>query len=774
MVLAGAPAAAGVLESQLPPAAAIQVDFARDIQPIFQTSCVRCHGPEKPKSGFRLDNAAGARKGGENGVDIVAGHSSGSRLIHYVARLVPDLEMPPEGRGVPLTLEQVGMLRAWIDQGAVWTTNAPTNSLVVSFAPTAGWTTVRGDRRKFREQDWRPDGVDGGLGRFEFFDQMDADTRLSATGHALLDDYQLTLGVDRNDVGFVHFGWEQYRKYYDDHGGYAPAAGTGLPQRLGTDLNLDMGKAWIDFGLTPPNWPRMVFGYEYDYKRGQEATTSWGSDGVAGNALNLAPASKRLDEGAHVIKFNLDTEVRGVAVEDRFRGEFYRLNTSYTNVAARGSSSQHAGDEDQYFQGANSLRLEKQIKPWLFGSAGYFYSQLNATDSFTDATVNSATLFLASVPRLVLDRESQVFNLNGRIGPFDGLTLSAGAQAQWTDQHAAGSGSLNGIAYLRPPTSNLVINPATLALDYDQRTFSETIGLRYNRIPFTSLFADARLQQEDIEQSESDIQPGTSFLDDPSFTRRLTDLRAGFSTSPWQSVSFTAHYRRYEDDSRYQTNQVNQPVGGYPGLMSGRDLITDEFEAKLVSRLSARLKATLSYQFLTTDFRQDNRPAFDAASSTLYSPGGTLLAGRSDSHLVSLGTTFTPWRRLTLSGTCSYQRTRATTASDGFLPPYAGSIYGALATSTYVFNETTDLMLNYSFSLADYTQESSAPNPESPPPLGIRYQQHALQAILSRRVGQSFTTRLQYGFYYYDEPTLAGASNYRAQTILASLTYRFR
>jgi hypothetical protein len=767
--------AAEIPESQLPPPAAVQVDFARDIKPILQASCLRCHGPERPKNGFRLDNRAGALKGGENGVDIVVGNSARSPLIHNVARLVPDLEMPPEGKGDPLTRAQIGLLRAWIDQGAVWETTAPTNSLDFTLAPAFGWTSVSGDNQKFREHYWRPDGADGGLERFEFFQQTDADTKVSAAGHSLLDDYKFILGADRNDLGFIHSGWEQYRKYYDGTGGTFPSGGIPVPQRLGTDLHLDIGRAWIDFGLTPPRWPRMVLGYEYDYKRGQEATTSWGSDGAGGgNARNIAPASKYLDEGTHIIKFDLDAEVQGVAIEDRFRGEFYRLDTHYTNVAARSAMSQNASEGDRYFQGANSLRLEKRFKTWLFGSGGYFYSKLNATDSFTDATGNNSGLFLASVPSIILERESHIFNLTGLLGPFDGLTISSGVQAQWTRQEAAGSGKLNGIAYAQPPTSNLIINPAALASDYEQETFSETLGLRYAKIPFTSLFADARLQQESIDQTESDVQPGASFLEEPSFTRRLAEVRAGFSTSPWQSASFTAHYRRYEDDSRYQTNQAPQPMGGYPGFISSRDLVTDELEAKLVLRPSTWLKTTLSYQFLSTDYDQDTRPAFNPVSSTTYSPGGSLLAGTWGSHILSLGATFTPLRRLSLSSTFSYQRTRTTTASGGLIPPYQGGVYSALANGTYIFNPATDLTLNYSFSLGDYAHNDSVSNPDSPPPLGIRYQQHAVQAVLSRRVSKNFTARLQYAFYFYDEPTAGGATDYKAHTIFATLTYRWR
>ena len=86
--------------SALPAAAKATVDFDRDVKPIFESVCFRCHGPEKPKSRFRLDNRESALKGGENNKDdIVPGDSAKSKLIHYVARVVEDMEMPPPGKG---------------------------------------------------------------------------------------------------------------------------------------------------------------------------------------------------------------------------------------------------------------------------------------------------------------------------------------------------------------------------------------------------------------------------------------------------------------------------------------------------------------------------------------------------------------------------------------------------------------------------------------------------------------------------------------------------
>src|SRR5687767_9359896 len=82
--------------TRLPPAASITVDFNKHIRPLFEATCFQCHGPEKPKSKFRLDQEEEALKGGRHGIDIIPGDSARSPLIHYVARLVEDLEMPPE------------------------------------------------------------------------------------------------------------------------------------------------------------------------------------------------------------------------------------------------------------------------------------------------------------------------------------------------------------------------------------------------------------------------------------------------------------------------------------------------------------------------------------------------------------------------------------------------------------------------------------------------------------------------------------------------------
>jgi mono/diheme cytochrome c family protein len=111
-----APAAVDV--SKLPPAAARPVDFSKDIQPLLAKHCFACHGPEKQKADLRWDDKASAFRAGDHGPHLVPGKSAESRVIHLVAGLEPDSIMPPKGE--PLSADEVGLLRAWIDQGANW------------------------------------------------------------------------------------------------------------------------------------------------------------------------------------------------------------------------------------------------------------------------------------------------------------------------------------------------------------------------------------------------------------------------------------------------------------------------------------------------------------------------------------------------------------------------------------------------------------------------------------------------------------------------------
>ena len=99
------------------------VTYDTDIKPIFQANCVKCHssqGPKKPKGGLSLDTRAGVMKGGRDGAVVNVGDSAHSDLVLAVAHIGDDSDnfMPKGKNAKMLTPEQIGLIRAWIDQGA--------------------------------------------------------------------------------------------------------------------------------------------------------------------------------------------------------------------------------------------------------------------------------------------------------------------------------------------------------------------------------------------------------------------------------------------------------------------------------------------------------------------------------------------------------------------------------------------------------------------------------------------------------------------------------
>jgi len=96
-----------------------KVDFARQIRPILEQNCVKCHGPEKQKAKLRLDSKEAAMKGGKDGVIIVAGKADKSEMYRRITLPKGDDDIMPN-EGDPLTKEQTDLIREWINQGAEW------------------------------------------------------------------------------------------------------------------------------------------------------------------------------------------------------------------------------------------------------------------------------------------------------------------------------------------------------------------------------------------------------------------------------------------------------------------------------------------------------------------------------------------------------------------------------------------------------------------------------------------------------------------------------
>jgi hypothetical protein len=102
-----------------PPSTKTGVTFDTDIKPIFTTACGKCHGDTKPRGGITLTTLEGTLKGGTDGKILTVGDSSKGSLVMAVAHIGDPADFMPKGKGSQkLTDDQIGLIRAWIDQGA--------------------------------------------------------------------------------------------------------------------------------------------------------------------------------------------------------------------------------------------------------------------------------------------------------------------------------------------------------------------------------------------------------------------------------------------------------------------------------------------------------------------------------------------------------------------------------------------------------------------------------------------------------------------------------
>ncbi len=103
---------------EVPPAATRQVSYEKDVKPILMENCTRCHGSKKHKSDLRLDTVDNILLGSEDGPVVKPGKGAQSTLIRSIAGIgvEADKVMPPKDD--MLTKDEIGILRAWIDQGA--------------------------------------------------------------------------------------------------------------------------------------------------------------------------------------------------------------------------------------------------------------------------------------------------------------------------------------------------------------------------------------------------------------------------------------------------------------------------------------------------------------------------------------------------------------------------------------------------------------------------------------------------------------------------------
>lgn len=111
-----APAILVAEETKPVAAASADIDYARDVQPIFTKYCTACHHADESEGKLALDSYAALIAGGKSGASITAGRADTSRLMMLV-RGTQKPVMPPRDNDAP-TAAEVAIIEQWIAAGA--------------------------------------------------------------------------------------------------------------------------------------------------------------------------------------------------------------------------------------------------------------------------------------------------------------------------------------------------------------------------------------------------------------------------------------------------------------------------------------------------------------------------------------------------------------------------------------------------------------------------------------------------------------------------------
>ena len=638
-------------------------------------------------------------------------------------------------------------------------TNSP---LQVTATPEATYATVSGNKQKFREDVRIREGWTGGMEDATLHYDINKDTTLDGEGRFILDDhdYKLQLQLTKKDLGFVRGGFTQYRDYFNDQGGFFRPF-TPSSFKLNRDLGVDVGSIFFEAGLTLPNLPKLIVGYEHQYRVGDKSLLEWGSVTQGADTRKIFPSSKDIHEYTDIVKLSAEYDIKKVHLLDDFRYEHFsddntRTDTSVLNTTPNQTVTVH----EQYSHDAfyNTFHMDSHVNDKVYWSLGYLFSTLSGDGNMQVATVPTVGPFDNNwiAPVIDVDLDSHVVNLNTMFGPFKSLSLYAGLQAEKTETHGFTSALLTQGS--SPTTTNLIHSAN------DTKSLSETLGMRYTKIPYTTLYAEGQWTEQQIDLNEQETQDGSSSLAlDTDSTVFRQDYRVGFNSAPIPRVTLAGRYRRYIAHNAY--DHETDTVAGYPGFITAQDFTTDEAMGKLTLRPCSRFSVAFTYQLVATDIRTASE------AIPVIAPGGSLQSGNYDANIYSVSATVTPMSRWYLTGYFSLQDTRTVAFAnhDPSVLAYRGNVYTIMGTTGYALDRQTDLTLEYSYSRSDnFTDNSSAGLP-----LGLDFQRHALLAGISRKIGKNVIARLRYGFYEYDEPSTGGVNNYTAHLASASCTVHF-
>jgi hypothetical protein len=623
-------------------------------------------------------------------------------------------------------------------------------------------------------------------------------------GHAIFDtnDYGLQVDLTKQKVGYMKFGYDAFRSWYDGNGGYFRPNGQFFDPAF-PEMHIDRGDAWVELGLQMPDLPEITLRYSHEFRDGQKDATIWGDTTLTGipfGTRSIAPAFRNIDETRDTVSFDISKTFGNTDLLLGMRYEHNENEDSLNMIRGAGQlpplvpppggqrfNTQHQNDNVDLFSG--HVIAEHRFSDSLWFTAGYSYTTMDNDLSGTrifgnefDAPFGEVIPTLGRFDHAFLDLagtaqvDEHLFNANLFWMPAKEVNILGGFR--YTHQNNDSESSFLALETESNVAPFTATNPAggfhygtpTLASgvrssDYDR--FAQRLELRYTGMMNWVFYLQGEWEEDygHVDENHTDEEEPLN-KDTHQLNQKYT---VGANWYPTMTLALSGQY--YRKIASYGDDLV---TGVFPRVQN-QDWNTDDVNVRITFRPKipvscGSLSLVTRYDFVRTQI--DTQWFFEGE---LFNEEQT---GTLTKHVISEAVNWNPLARLYLQANVSYVLDQTDTPANSVI--FAGATgptvvnftndyWTAGASAGYIINDKTDLHAQYTFYRAnDYLDNSLLTVP-----YGMGATEHTASATLTRQLNKQVRLRLSYTFYDYTDVTFGGHNNYRAHSIFSSLQFRF-
>jgi hypothetical protein len=670
-----------------------------------------------------------------------------------------------------------------------------------------GGVIVDGDRAQFEQEHRRPgDEVFGGIQDLHYEQTIGKDVQLLLDGHAIFDtnDYGLRLELSKPKLGYIRFGYDEFRTWYDGNGGFFPPNGQFFSPRF-PEMHIDRGDAWVELGLRVPDWPEITLRYSHQFRDGQKDSTIWGDTnqtGPTGVTRKIAPAFRNIDETRDILALDVSKTIGNTDVLLGMRYEHnendYSLNMErgagqlppvVSPPGAQRFVTQHQKDDVDLFSG--HAITETRFTDSLWFTTGYSYttfandlsgSRLFGTDF--DAAFGEPVPTLGrndhSFINLAGTAEVKEHVINANLFWMPAKDLALLTAFRYTHEERDSAASFLAVepeANTEPFTSTNpeggfhlgTPTPASGARSADYDRFAQRLELRYTGIADWSFYAQAEWEEEFGHVDEFHTDEEVPLDKDTDFLGQKYTV--GVNWYPLMRLNVSGQY--YHKIAAYGDDIIS---ASFPRLID-QDWNTDDLNV----RITFRPKIPISCGTLSLVSRYDFVRTTIDGRWEIFSDGELLdeqQTGVITKHVISESITWSPLARLYFQTDFSYVLDQTDTPASSInlisntsptVRDFRNDYWTVTAATGYIINDKTDLHAEYTF----YRANDYFNNSDVAVPYGMGATEHTASATLTRQLTKQVRLLLKYTYFSYTDQTSGGHNNYEAHSIFSSLQFRF-